>query len=156
MIHRCYQCASWFDLRRFPSCPVCGRPGATPAKSAAPPFAMPASFDVEREAARDRSAAGWTIPIGILLGLGGPYVLYRMAGEVTVEVIGGFLFVLAMVAILGLSGRSSDEPARFAAGRVAATAILTIAIGLAIAALIGGALVVLAFVACASGGKGGW
>lgn len=152
MIQRCYGCASWFDLRRFPACPVCGRPGAAPAKTAAPPFAMPASFDVEREAARDRSASGWTIPVGILLGLGGPFVLYRMAGKITVEVIGGFLFILAMVAVLGLSGRSSDEPARFAAGRVAATAILTIAIGLAVAALIGGALVVLAFVACVNDG----
>ncbi|MBI2923635.1 MAG: hypothetical protein HYY18_21475 [Planctomycetes bacterium] len=152
MIHRCAHCASWFDLRRFPACPVCGRPGVSPPKPAAPPFAMPASFDVEREAARDQSASGWTIPAGILLGLGGPYVLYRMAGKVTIEVVVGFLFVLAMVAILGLSGRSGDEPARFAAGRVAATAILTIAIGLAIAALIGGALVVLAFVACVNEG----
>lgn len=148
MINRCTSCGSWFDLRRFPACPICGR-ADVPMASPAPQFQMP-RFNVEHEASRDRNIAGWTLPVGILLGLAGPFALYRAGEGVTAEIVVGFLVMLAVVAVFGLNASAQDQPARFAAGRVARTALLTIAISVAITAILGVAFFVLAFIACAT------
>ncbi|MEK7469998.1 MAG: hypothetical protein AAB074_21730 [Planctomycetota bacterium] len=150
MINRCTTCGSWFDLRKFPACPICGRANV-PMASPAPQFQLP-RFSVDHEAAHDKDIAGWTLPVGILLGLAGPFALYKASEGITGEIVVGFLVMLAVVAVFGAGASSQSEPARFAAGRVARTALMTIAITIAVVAVIGVAIFVLAFVACATSG----
>lgn len=154
MITRCTACGSYFDLRRFPACPVCGRPDI-PMASPRPQFQISRQH-AEMEANRDSEITAWAIPAGIILGIAGPLALLKVAAGLTPGIIAGLVLMLAVLAIFGANARSKDSPNLFAAGRVARTALLTMAIAVAIVAVIGVAIAVLIFVACASGGGPKW
>ncbi|MCE9580948.1 MAG: hypothetical protein K8T20_00375 [Planctomycetes bacterium] len=151
--NRCLYCGSWFEETGYAFCPICGHVVASKAASVARPPSLRPHYhaEVEREASQDRTAAGLSIPIGILLGIAGPLLAIRVAGDMKPQVIGGLFLMFLLVAVFGANARASDEPARFVAGRVARTALITIAVCIAITAILAVVAFVLVFVACVTG-----
>lgn len=144
---RCTNCGSWFDLLRFPRCPVCGTdsiPMAMPRGAAG----SPTYGEAEREAERDRSLSRWMLLLGVFLGLAGPLALIRADTSLTLPMFFMMFLMLAVVTVFGLSGNPKTDSIRYAAGQVARSALLTIAIAIAVACLAGGVALVLLFVAC--------
>ncbi len=171
-IYRCRKCATYFDTRRFPRCPICatpmnaetaaaqgtttpgtgpGGPAPGPSSSRSAPFeALPGA---DAEARTDGARSGYTTALGMMIGaLGlGMLTMGRFGGGAIV-VLGLLLFGAL---IYGMNAREEKEPVRFASGQIARSAITTICVVIAGLGLLGAGAVVLLFVACVGAGPGG-
>ena len=89
------------------------------------------------------------------MGLLGPIALSGMPGSAQGTLILGFLVLLVVLAVFGAGAKSKGDPVRFTAGRVARTALSTIAVVMGAVAVVGAGIFVITFVACVSGsGRG--
>lgn len=148
--NRCRFCGSWFEEAGYAFCPICGRP-VVPMAARKPLLRSQMAASADREAAKDRKAAAWTLPIGILLGVAGPLLALKVAGQMKSQVIGFVVLLFIMVAVFGANAKAEEE-VRFAAGRVARTALITVAVCIAVTAVLAVVAFVLIFVACVTGG----
>ncbi len=173
---RCTACGTHIDSARFERCPICGyyappvEAGAVAKAVDAEPAKTPLSGppgegpQVEVEAARDRTLSGFALAGGILLGLGGPGLIFVTAQfargstpskfleeagpDYTVPLLLGFLIMLVVLAVYGANARAGDDPIGFTAGRVAKTALTTIGMMLAAGAVLLAAGTALLYVIC--------
>lgn len=162
---RCTQCGTHLDSARFPRCCICGHDlSSTPAAAAGGASQSPGGApeapqpEVEAESARDQTASRGVSGLGILLGLGGIGSVVVSGsggqGEMVSLGVGGLIVTLIVLALYGAGGKAAKDPVRTQVGRVAGSALATIAItiaGLGVLATLG---VVLFFVACITGAAG--